>query len=1345
MILSCVTNFLYAAEQIAKSGIQRSIVKQLRYIDANTAKEYLVNLDIGTNINKVEDMNALIITTRNNQDREKASALIGLIDSKTTFELIRLNFGLIPGQIVDISDIQAKIKDVVLGTFSNPPASNDKPKAIIDVQGSSLIMLVPKGYAPPIVTVLEKMYGVNAGITKFLDATKPAIDLQKTDPLLSAIIAKNNERVSEDDPLKANNSVNAKLLKSLAALKSEAKAITVTEKVEAEPAVVSGQMVLPKTLDKEIEAKAKPVGIMTIANDDKKNEPTIADLVAKIEKLESDNLRTNVTYKPSSETRIPVGPREDANPEPVKKISSESKPLSGLDKNLSEAELEMTIDIPTKVLVIDLLKLVGEHLRLNYMYDPKEITGEVTLFINDGKIKVGQLYALLENVLQFRDFVMTRRGRFVTIVPRAKLPNIDPKIIMPGEAVETGNVVVTQTFKLEHIDTKTAMVMLDSMKLGLSVQDIPQMQSLIITGYASRMERISEVLKMVDKAGKERLFQFRNLKYTIATNLAPKIQTLAKELGTVSITIGSKTAAVAAPPQRSSSAAVRAAEARRLAAAKKKPPTSISKTTVGGEAINGSVYLDIDDRTNRILMIGLTEGINIVGSLIDSLDIPQSGLKEMRQYKIVNVEASYVIDILGELGATTPGARPINPGRPTSSKAARAPVIPTTRGASSSDGPQISLLEESNTLLINASPEEHDRIVAIIQYVDIAKQDLRIIKEYEIESVDTSEILNTMLELGLISTMPGSSSSTRRTNTTSPTSRTPKTPTSMRNSTTSSPDRNSYADPISGEPMIAVLEAANSLLINATSEQHTQISMLIAHIDRDPADNALPYVIYALTSQTAAELKLILDEVIHAKLATSPGSSSGKKPSVPATAKIMSTPKTGSALNDKDRIEIVDDENTNSLIVYASKKNQTWIGKLIEELDEYRPQVLLDVTLVEITKDDQFNFDLDLISKYGGLNPGGAMTTLTKAGTTGISALADFGTKATEGSVANGLGKAFYADNHIQALLGIMDKKGYGRVLARPSLLVKDNEVGEIKATKTIYVGQAKSQTIIPTTGQPSVSKDVKFEPFDAGITLNITPHIASNELMQLEIILDRTDFDPSDTGEVEIDGESYPKPLDTISSNVTTWAILPDGATIILGGIETISQTKGVTKVPLLGDIPIIGTLFRGINESNTQSKLYVFVKAHIISPGDELTGESDIERISMKKRMAFEDAEKQFQGLRAVPGIKPNPIPPVRILEDDDYLTEIRTGQQVGSNVISIPVVRPAATERDKEIENDEYLRKIRDAKIKEIEESAVRDRASDAVMSGILPANGGYIKKPRARQLMGSTTRVEVILPN
>jgi general secretion pathway protein D len=109
----------------------------------------------------------------------------------------------------------------------------------------------------------------------------------------------------------------------------------------------------------------------------------------------------------------------------------------------------------------------------------------------------------------------------------------------------------------------------------------------------------------------------------------------------------------------------------------------------------------------------------------------------------------------------------------------------------------------------------------------------------------------------------------------------------------------------------------------------------------------------------------------------------------------------------------------------------------------------------------------------------------------------------------------------------------------------------------------------------------------------------------------------------------------------------VPNNKTIILGGLLKLNQSKGNAKVPILGDIPIVGGLFRSTSNSVNDSKLYVFVKANILRPEEGLLGLPELESISEKNRAAFEVAEDKFQKHHDWPGIKPKSVDPVHVLD--------------------------------------------------------------------------------------------------
>jgi type II secretory pathway component GspD/PulD (secretin) len=435
------------------------------------------------------------------------------------------------------------------------------------------------------------------------------------------------------------------------------------------------------------------------------------------------------------------------------------------------------------------------------------------------------------------------------------------------------------------------------------------------------------------------------------------------------------------------------------------------------------------------------------------------------------------------------------------------------------------------------------------------------------------------------------------------------------------------------QPQVVVIESTNSLLVNATPEQHAQIATIISYVDNETLKRAIPYEIYALENQNPEDLAGVLQKFIEETVKDKEG-------------KVQQTIK-----KTEEDIIIVPDKNTFSILVYASKKNQEWIGSLIKQLDKRRPQVLIDVMLVAITEDDSFTYDLQLVSKLPQMAAGG--TLLGLANPLPLSTPFPSGTvkEVTSSPGTTGL-QGFYADSHIQALLKLMAKKGYGRVLARPKILVNDNEKGHIDTTTTLYVARTSSQylpntVVTPTTTTTPTNTAITsttFDQYPSGIKLDITPHISEGSLLRLEMQMSRSSQAPPASG-AGVDTPPNPKTEDNVNTVVT----VPDSSTIILGGIITLNQVKNTSKVPFLGDIPIAGGLFRSINNTSNQSKLYVFVKANILRPDDTVAGLEDLRKISNRNRDAFERYEEKFQEHKDWPGIEPKPVDPLRVLESE------------------------------------------------------------------------------------------------
>ncbi len=1066
-VLICMLSFVSVVVNAAESGqangpkAARYRVFSLRHISAETGKQYLA--DVGTGTATALPGTETLLVTASQEDLVKASAVLRLVDSEERYVVKQVMRVSEPGDVPSFGALAEAAGDISIGTFFDPPGDAGA-KAIVDVHNETLFVIAPS----------EQVARITSAIEALQKARSAAKEGQMSELLESVEPNRAVERASEKAAEAQVDELFNSLLGSLAEAERKATEQSMrgedVEEVRGAPEA-SGREEPAGPAD--VQRQAPGAAEMTVA------EPNATDAQAEAVELEPEE-----------------GADESAGG--IVKRSYEPEPVLNGDEAL-------TLDLPEKLGIIDLLDLVGKHLNLNYMYDDKQLAGKEVALRVQGPVKVSELYPLLESVMKFRGFVMTRRGDLVTVVPAEEALRVDPALLGDEHGlVEAGDVVVTRIFNLKHVDTASAQTLLSEMKLGANIRPIAATGTLIVTDYAHRMGRIEDVLEMIDKPGEPKEFRFRQLKYTMAATLAPKVKSLVEQLGEISITIAK---GAAQPPSRT---AARRTPARRT-------PTPARQPTPAAKPSKPTVYLDADERTNRILMIGLESELDIVEELVDALDVEQQDLRSLRLYEIQNVDAEEVRSKLQELGMigaarTTTGRGRAQTGRITQPRAGQAQA-PAARSAAA------------------------------------------------------------------VSTTAGT------------------------------------AEPLAEEPQVVVIEATNSLLVNATSEQHMQIAVIIGYVDAETLEQAIPYVIYPLENQKPEDLAEILNKLIEETIRDPEGK----------VERVVS--------RQEEDIVIVPDESTFSLIVYASRKNQEWISNLIKTLDKRRPQVLIDVSLVEITRDDKFQYDLNIIANAKDLVTG-------NIGVLGVLPIATSSSELEGGWNVGGAQniKGFYAEDRIQALLTAMASKGYGRVLARPKILVNDNEEGVINTTEKTYVGE--KTTSYPsggTTGGVGFNpiEVLTYKPYEAKIELTITPNISEGDLLRLEINMIREDFEKQAQG-----------PPDYRTSNVTTTVTVPDGSTIILGGLTKLKQTKAGSKVPLLGDIPLVGGLFRTIDNSDKASKLYIFVKANILRP-DETVGLAQLEKISTESKVAFEAEERRFQSKEGWPGIEPEPIDPVHVLE--------------------------------------------------------------------------------------------------
>jgi type II secretory pathway component GspD/PulD (secretin) len=1133
-----------------QAGANEQKAFDLKEITPEQAAAFLSRLDLST-VSIPADRNAIAVTG-SASDLHRTGVVLALVDTRTQY-LIEALVPVSEARTVPANEqIAQALGGIAIGTFANPPDAGERRRAIIDIHGESVVAIIPAAMGRELLAFVqagpEALRQVRGETTTAAGETTPAPGPTK----------------AAQDPAKPCPPPVA----------------------PANPA--SGTLVPQDTPALSPTVAQVPPDSFTMPIPEN---PTVAECpVPTCE--ESPTLQQN-SVQPETQSPKSISVQQPGRTARPAKTVLESPRLANGDDVLQ-------LSLPERIEMVQLLDLAAEYLRLDYMCDLDKVKGQsVSLRLHgklQGEIHVKDLYALLESVLKFKGYAMTcHKGGLVTIVPVTDALQVDPALVDPNNsAIEAGDMVVTRVFDLQYVNAASAMNLLDNMKLSVAVSPLEETQSLIVTCYAHRMTRIERLLDMIDKPGRPKEFRFRQLKYTMANTLTRKVQALVAELQTMPVTI--------APIEQKPAAPVLTLSAPSTPASSQKArPASRSAEVTEGY----TVYLDADERTNRILMIGHIEQLTIVEEVIEALDVVQHDPRILRVYDVVHLDAAKAKEKLEELEVI---------GKPRKAEATAAPAVFITKGAAPEKSAatesaeaataveemQVTVLEATNSLLVNATEEQHARIATVLKHVDVVQQDLRTMKVYEIRHIDAEEVKKQLAAFGLIG------ETTK--NPEKPAAATPAVAVAVAAARSPAPEEPATMQ----QAQVAVLQSTNSLLVNATDFQHARIASVIKHVDTAAREDAIPYEIYFLENQEPEHLAEVLQKILQEKVQDK-------------DAKVEKTVR-----KTEEEIVIVPDKNTFSIIVYASMKNQEWISKLIKSLDKRRPQVLIDATLVEITKADAFTYDLNLL----GSSP-------TIASTSSITGADPNLMEGRALQVDSGLFTAFYGDEHIRALLQTMQSKNYGRVLAKPKILVNDNEQGSIKTTDVTYVETSSSIPVTSGAAGPQtnvVQTAVKFESYEAGITLDITPHISEGDL-RLDISLTRSDF---------LETADPKKPPNTRSNEITTKVTVPDGSTIILGGLLKLNQNKGGRKVPILGDIPLIGGLFRSINNKDTQNKLYVFVKAEIIRSGDHTgKGMDQLTAISERDRSAFERSEQQFQAYENWPGIKPKPVEPTKVLE--------------------------------------------------------------------------------------------------
>lgn len=374
--------------------------------------------------------------------------------------------------------------------------------------------------------------------------------------------------------------------------------------------------------------------------------------------------------------------------------------------------------------------------------------------------------------------------------------------------------------------------------------------------------------------------------------------------------------------------------------------------------------------------------------------------------------------------------------------------------------------------------------------------------------------------------------------------------------------------PVKGAPQKAVAmvadERTNLIVLLASEVDTLRIKQLIAMLDKETPRGKGKIHVYYCKNAVAEELAKVLQDLPTQEA----GAPKGKKGAAVIAGKVR----------------ISADKATNSLIIMADQEDYMVLQEVIEKLDIPRAMVFIESLIMEVDMDTSLDIGIDW-QAFGETSISGKETAIggqfSSQGLIGPEALAQGGL--TLGLITEQVNIAGLMVSNIAAIINAVKTDDEFRILSTPQVLTTDNEEARIT------VGENRPYQTRSTT-DPSGGTFESFEYRDVGKILKITPHVTEGRLVRMKISLEVTNIDLASTLTT-----SSTLPV-TQKRTIDTTVIVKDGQTVVIGGLIDESTTINQTKVPVLGDIPVLGWLFRDTSEKNEKTNLYIFLTPRVI-----------------------------------------------------------------------------------------------------------------------------------------------------
>ncbi len=306
---------------------------------------------------------------------------------------------------------------------------------------------------------------------------------------------------------------------------------------------------------------------------------------------------------------------------------------------------------------------------------------------------------------------------------------------------------------------------------------------------------------------------------------------------------------------------------------------------------------------------------------------------------------------------------------------------------------------------------------------------------------------------------------------------------------------------------------------------------------------------------------------------------------------------------------IVADDNTNTLLISASPEQIDLVEQMLEKLDALPPQVHIRAIIAEVTlsRDTSLGFQWDSLGRSWGHFKGNLFTgdVGTNLGLKNV--VRDANGKVT--STPSGFFATLTGDQ-FEAVVNALTSDTRARILSAPSIFTASNQEARIDISQQIPIPTGTFQT---TTGAGTISTSIGYR--SVGIVLEVTPRVTQGNVVQMDVSVSADE--PG--AEVVVADLSYP----SINQRLAEATIsVKNGYTVVLGGLMRESTTRTASRVPLLGDLPLIGPLFSSTKDQKSKSELLLFLTPFVVR------NPAEIQAVSERERSRLPEVPKSLRG---------------------------------------------------------------------------------------------------------------------